>query len=275
MSTADQRFWRSAAFPFVEARCARASRNSYIPHAHDSLSIGSVEEGESAFSLRDVERSLGPGDVVLIPPGVVHCCNPVKDARWSYRMLHLDPLWVSDVIGEWQPFAAGVFDGFPETAIQPVVHSRLVMLTDFLFGDAPEAEKEAEVLLFVGDLYRILQDRGWFAEPPAASSNAGLSDALALIESRCTEPLPLAMLASVAGMSRYHFLRRFRDTVGMTPHAWQIDLRIRRARGLLEQGLSLANVAAQLGFADQSHFQRAFKRRVAATPSEYRSQSVI
>ncbi len=56
MSAADHRFWRSAALPFVEARRASASRNSYIPHAHDSLSIGSVEGGESAFSLRDVER---------------------------------------------------------------------------------------------------------------------------------------------------------------------------------------------------------------------------
>ena len=49
MSAADHRFWRSAALPFVEARCASASRNNYIPHAHDSLSIGSVEGGESAF----------------------------------------------------------------------------------------------------------------------------------------------------------------------------------------------------------------------------------
>jgi len=271
MSATDHRFRRSAALPFVEARCASASRNSYIPHAHDSLSIGSVEGGESAFSLRDVERRLGPGDVVLIPPGVVHCCNPASDGCWSYRMLHLDPAWVTDVIGEWQPFAAGVFDGFPDAVLRPLVHSRLVRLTDLLFGDAPEAEKEAEVVLFVGDLYRILKDREPFTAATAASGNAGLNDALALIESRCAEPLPLALLASVAGMSRYHFLRRFRDTVGMTPHAWQIDLRIRRARVLLEQGLPLADVAAQLGFADQSHFQRAFKRRVAATPAEYRS----
>lgn len=126
MFVADHRFWRSAALPFVEARCASASRNSYIPHAHDSLSIGSVEGGESAFSLRDVERRLGPGDVVLIPPGAVHCCNPANDGRWSYRMLHLDPAWVTDVIGEWRPFAAGVFDGFPDAAIQPLVHSRLI-----------------------------------------------------------------------------------------------------------------------------------------------------
>lgn len=50
----------------------------------------------------------------------------------------------------------------------------------------------------------------------------------------------------------------------------KIDQRIERARRLLEQGLPLADAALQLGFSDQSHFQRAFKQRVAATPGEYR-----
>ena len=77
-------------------------------------------------------------------------------------------------------------------------------------------------------------------------------------------------LAREAGMSRYHFVRAFSRVVGMTPHAWQLDRRIECARGLLEQGMSLAEAALQLGFADQSHFQRAFKQRVAATPGEYR-----
>jgi AraC-like DNA-binding protein len=75
-------------------------------------------------------------------------------------------------------------------------------------------------------------------------------------------------------MSCYHFVRSFSRVVGMTPHAWQLDLRIQRGRGLLDQGMSLADAALQLGFADQSHFQRAFKQRVAATPGEYRRNFV-
>jgi AraC-like DNA-binding protein len=70
-------------------------------------------------------------------------------------------------------------------------------------------------------------------------------------------------------MSRYHFVRSFKRAVGLTPHAWLLDQRIQRARHLLNQGMGLAEVALHLGFADQSHFQRAFKQRVAATPGEY------
>ena len=92
----------------------------------------------------------------------------------------------------------------------------------------------------------------------------------ALIAERCAEVLSLDELAREADMSRYHFVRTFSRAVGMTPHAWQLDRRIERARSLLEQGMSLADAALLLGFSDQSHFQRAFKQRVAATPGEYR-----
>ena len=85
-----------------------------------------------------------------------------------------------------------------------------------------------------------------------------------------SDPDVLDELAALAGMSRYRLLRAFRAAYGMTPHAWQIDRRIMRARQLLDAGMSLAETALALGFADQSHFQRAFKQRVAATPGEYR-----
>ena len=100
--------------------------------------------------------------------------------------------------------------------------------------------------------------------------SARLRAVQALIAERCAESLSLDKLARRGRMSRYHFVRHFSRAVGMTPHAWQIDQRIERVRALLEQGMSLADAALQLGFADQSHFQRAFKRRVAATPGEYR-----
>lgn len=56
---------------------------------------------------------------------------------------------------------------------------------------------------------------------------------------------------------------------GQTPHAYQIDQRINRAKQLLKRGEPIADVALQLGFADQSHFQRQFKQRLATTPRHY------
>jgi AraC-like DNA-binding protein len=96
-----------------------------------------------------------------------------------------------------------------------------------------------------------------------------------LIEDRFREPISLEELAATSGLSRYHLLRAFREWTGLTPHGWQIDRRIQEARRLLDRDMPLTDIALYLGFADQSHFQRAFKQRVATTPGEYRRQRNI
>jgi AraC-like DNA-binding protein len=264
------RFWRSAELPFVESRCANDSTACYAPHAHATLSLGAVDGGQSVFSRGKARQRLGRGDLVLIPAGEVHCCNPEKDGRWSYQMLYLDEDWVRAVVGEASAASASRRIAAPELCrLSPGIapqrlHARLSALNLCLFGAAPAADKEAAVVLFVADLFAPARDTD-------SRSGSGRLDAVkAMIAARCGESLTLDEMAACAGMSRYHFVRTFRRAVGMTPHAWQLDLRIQRARGLLDQGMALADAALQLGFADQSHFQRAFKARVAATPGEYR-----
>jgi len=265
------RFWRSAALPFVESRCANDSSACYAPHAHSTLSLGVVDDGQSVLSRGGQRQRLVRGDVVLIDAGQVHCCNPADDGRWSYQMLYLDEAWLRAVVGEVNGSVMDSGDALalnrlPADAAPRQVHARLTALNRCLFGSAALEDKEAALLLFVGDLFGCAAAPFSEAKPGAER----LRDVQTMIAARCSESLTLAELAEQARMSRYHFVRAFRRAFGMTPHAWQLDRRIERARGLLDQGMALADVALQLGFADQSHFQRAFKQRVAATPGEYR-----
>ena len=70
-------------------------------------------------------------------------------------------------------------------------------------------------------------------------------------------------------MSRYHLLRVFKRATGLTPHAFHVQHRVERAKSLLRSGLPIVQVAADTGFVDQSHFTRAFKHLVGATPGQY------
>jgi AraC-like DNA-binding protein len=71
-------------------------------------------------------------------------------------------------------------------------------------------------------------------------------------------------------LSRFQFLRRFKHTVGMTPHAWLVRLRLERACTLLARSeTSIAQVAMAVGFYDQSHFNRAFRSAFGVAPSGY------
>jgi AraC-like DNA-binding protein len=65
-------------------------------------------------------------------------------------------------------------------------------------------------------------------------------------------------------------IRAFKQHYGMTPHGYLINRRIQFARNQLRQGHLIADVALEAGFADQAHFQRAFKQYLAATPGHYR-----
>jgi len=260
------RFWRSAALPHVESRCANDSAACYALHAHATLSLGAVDDGQSVFTRDSQRQRLTRGDVVLIPAGVVHSCNPENVDRWSYQMLYLDEAWIRSVVGEMGVLDAAVLTQLPPAMAPRQIHSHLTRLNACLFSGASNEDKEAALLIFAGDLFGSPGMRSKVVPKPGLER---LREVQALIAERCTETLTLDELASVAGLSRYHFVRAFSRSFGMTPHAWQIDQRIQCARGLLDQGMSIADAALQLGFADQSHFQRAFKQRVAATPGEY------
>ncbi len=90
------------------------------------------------------------------------------------------------------------------------------------------------------------------------------------IEENLAYDLRLVELSSVAGISRSHFARAFRNSVGMTPHAFVLQRRLARAvEWLTPRTLSMREVAARCGFADQAHLTRAFKSQFGRPPSRH------
>jgi AraC family transcriptional regulator len=91
------------------------------------------------------------------------------------------------------------------------------------------------------------------------------------MEAHLGDPIQLSDFAQLAGMSRSHFSQAFRTTTGMPPHRWHLNARIRRAQELLlDTSFSLAEIALQTGFADQSHFTKSFQRQVGTSPGAWR-----
>ncbi|GID03552.1 helix-turn-helix domain-containing protein [Pseudomonas sp. 008] len=86
-------------------------------------------------------------------------------------------------------------------------------------------------------------------------------------------PLTLEQLAVTYGHNELRFLRDFTQAIGLTPHAYLIEVRLQVARRLIERtALPLASIALDVGFAHQSHMGSAFRKYLAMTPSQYRSR---
>jgi AraC-like DNA-binding protein len=93
--------------------------------------------------------------------------------------------------------------------------------------------------------------------------------ALDYLAENFAEDISLAELATLAGVDRFHLLRAFRRCLGLPPHLYQTQLRLRHAKRLLLAGELPAIAAAAVGFADQSHLIRKFKAAYGVTPGQY------
>jgi AraC family transcriptional regulator len=84
------------------------------------------------------------------------------------------------------------------------------------------------------------------------------------------ENLSLETIAQVVGMSRYHFIRCFKQAIGISPYQYLVQQRVERAKRLLQVSqLSLTEIAIACGFANQSHFTTCFKRQIKITPRTF------
>ena len=253
-------FWRDPVLPHIVTRRACHSRACYKAHSHPTFSIGAVDAGGSVFTgSGDAAVRLAPGSLVLVPAGCVHACNPLPDMAWSYQMLHLDAQWLQQ--------HAPALDGDTARVLEcAVLYAQFCAMNALLFSSSSAQEKDAALLAFLGACAGTAAD----ALPSARKQvPQQLAPVLAALEA---QPLAnLQQLAQVAGLSRYQLIRAFRAATGMTPHAYQLNAHINRARSRLQAGTDLARLAHELGFADQSHFQRVFKAHAGITPGRYRS----
>jgi len=106
----------------------------------------------------------------------------------------------------------------------------------------------------------------------AKSVKTSLAPVIDYIREHLGDDLRLDVLADVAGMSRFQFLRAFKAATGTTPHRYVVDRRLERAAALLRDrsGLSIADIAHRTGFCNQSHLTTAFRRKYGLTPYAYR-----
>ncbi len=117
---------------------------------------------------------------------------------------------------------------------------------------------------------------GGIEEPSQGLTHQQMRHVLDFVQAHLDQDLSLEALAQQTGFSPYHFARLFRQTTGASPHQFVLHQRIERAQCLLkERDVSLAHVATECGFANQSHFTQVFKRHLGLTPQAYRQECSI
>ncbi|WP_434360963.1 AraC family transcriptional regulator [Parasalinivibrio latis] len=261
-------FKQSTVLPWIEMRVANQSRACYEAHSHDEFSFGMIEQGSAEYRNRHKIHRIGNGDMVTINPGDVHSCNPDK-GTWSYNMLFVDAKELGDVQRDvlqqtcldYVPFNADVSEN-------PLTFSRFQSLLNALGDESSRLQAQACVYDFVESCWGVVPTYG---RNNFESVDPGIGRIKEKLLDEIDNAHQLEDLAKEAGMSRYQLLRAFKNEYGLPPYAFLIDERIKRAKVMLKTGQTISDVALQLGFSDQAHFQRHFKKKLAVTPRYYQS----
>lgn len=262
-------FWRNEELPFIEARSIRDGRSvCYAPHTHERFSIGTVVSGRSIYVNGRSRQRIGPGTVVIINPEEVHACNPDQDGCWSYRMYYVDTSWLAELQYELGLSRNADFHAFAtKMTADAAPYRQLNRLYDTLCSPVVDLlQKQCEAVAVFAELQqRFAPGRLALQKTPPS-----LLRAVEYIHAHYGQSLKLQDICAAAGLSPAYLIRSFKQRYGMTPHAYLLNYRIRHGRTQLKDGTPIAEVALNTGFADQAHFQRSFKRFVAATPQQYR-----
>lgn len=272
--TATAYFWRDEQLPFIEARSVGDGRKlCYARHSHDVFSIGAIVRGQSNYLHEKTTQRVQAGTVVLMNPGDVHACNPLAGQAWSYLMLYVDCQWLTalqhelglDHNHDLQPFAQ-ISSQSP--ALFAGLKGLLRTLTD---ADTDTLQKHCAAVAFF-----TLMQRSLMLHPPACQgllpeqAAQRIERVAQYINDNYTRAIGLDDMCAAANLSGSYLIRAFEQRYHMTPHAYLLDRRIQQARYRLRQGSLIADVAQEMGFADQAHFQRVFKKHLAVTPGQYR-----
>lgn len=257
-------YFRPAGIEGVEALHASFVTHAYRPHSHATWTVAMMERGAASFELDDTDQRADDGDLFVLEPESVHTGVAAVPGGWAYKVLYLEPA----LIGAWAEE-----DGAPQAARWVVfrdanLRAALRAAHRALAEEPPGLAVDGAVLAAVDALRPHLKP-GTPTPRAARPEHAAVRRARAHLEERWAERVSLGELAAHARLSRFELARTFRAQVGLPPHAFQLGLRIARARALLVAGEPPAAVAAACGFCDQAHLTRVFKRAVGVTPARY------
>lgn len=265
--TPRERIVSAPAVPGLERIEARFEGRFFEPHRHDTYAIGVTLSGIQSFRYRGRQEYSLPGRIIVLHPDEIHDGAAATDDGLRYRMLYIEPALVRQGLSRSTsvlPFVdAPVLD---DPQFRAALLSALSSLDDGL-DDLTVADIVSRIACALSRHARLDAGRTGSLSPQR------LIRARDFLHDNMARTVRSTELEQVTGLDRFALSRQFRSFFGTSPHRYLIMRRLDRARHLIARGLALADIAAAVGFADQSHLTRHFKRSFGVTPGRWAEAS--
>jgi AraC-like DNA-binding protein len=255
--------WKPRIPGIAEVFHARFRHYGYPSHTHSTWALVLIDEGGIRYDLDKHPRASDVGHVTILPPHVVHDGRAATDGGFRKRVLYLDEAVLAEgLIGRTvdQP-----------TIADAVLRENVSAVHRLLRHPDETLHAESRLAAALHRMRRHLRDpmpAGAAAEPQRRRGELA-EEFLAYLEAHVTESVTLAAAAESLRASPAHLVRSFTGRFGLAPHAYLLSRKIDIARARVLDGYPLSSVATGVGFYDQAHFTRHFKRYVGTTPGRF------
>ncbi|MFT4434293.1 helix-turn-helix domain-containing protein [Caballeronia sp. 15715] len=262
--------------PWADVYCTDIdSARHYGKHWHATFGLGLLESGAQSSASGRGQVEARAGNLITTNPGEVHDGRPMGGVSRRWRMVYLEPRVIGSMLGDPQSCAATDV----ELARPVIADDRLRAALQEFFRRVETGGQPSSNTHVLACEESLVETCGLLLHFHSTTSRVQeIGGDLRRVRERLGDdllnPPTLTELAAMSGLSKYQVLRRFEKTYGLPPHAWLLQQRTERARGLIRNGLSLAHAAAACGFADQSHMTRQFIRHFGFTPGAWQKVSV-
>jgi AraC-like DNA-binding protein len=252
--TDQARLWTDPMLGGIEATVCRFVHHRFAPHTHDTLMIGLIEAGAKTFARGRTEHIVGVGGVSIVNPGEAHTGARASEGELRYRALYVSPRFL-DPDRAVEVRAATLGDA--------LVFRALWAASNAIIGHSPILEREERLLVALALLDQRYAQPG--REPAAAPWR--VRRARELLPDASSLDLSIEEVARSVGLSPFHLMRSFRRHFALPMHAFQLGIRVQRAKAMLRSSPeAMAAIALACGFAGQSHLTRRFKAHTGLIP---------
>ncbi len=253
------RAWRPPVEGVAEVLHARFHDHAYPLHTHDTWTLLIVDDGVVTYDLDRHPHGALDGVVTLLPPHVPHDGRAAVAGGFRKRVVYLE----EDQLDLGLVGAAVDHPGLRD----PELRAAVAALHTSLAARGDELESESRLAMVRDGLVRRLRPA---AAPPVVPSDPALAGRLReLLDARVVDGVSLDQAAAELGAAPTHLVRSFGQAYGIAPHRYLTGRRVDRARRLLLDGRRPAEVAAEVGFYDQAHLSRHFRRTLGVTPGAF------
>jgi AraC family transcriptional regulator len=250
--------------------CTAGPGERPFEEVHDTVCIAAVVEGTFQYRTSNGRAVLAPGGMILGNSGACFECGHEHAAGDRCLAFHFSPDQMETILAD-VPGIRRVAFAVPSLPPLPALMP-LLAAAEAARDEGDDAELEELSLRVAGMVAATLSDTAKRLPGPTSRDARRVSDALRKIEAAANEPLALADLARDVATSPYHFLRTFRQVVGMTPHQFVLHTRLTRAAVRLRTtDEPISGIAFDAGFGDLSTFNRRFRRLMGCSPGAYRN----